>query len=629
MTDNNSTEPSNRYLLFLTLGALGVVFGDIGTSPLYAIRECFSGQHAVPISEANVLGVLSLIAWALILIVSIKYLLFVMRADNRGEGGVLALMALVVPQRDLSTRDRRFILIYFGLIGAALMYGDGVITPAISVLSAVEGLTVATPLFEPYVIYITIVILSGLFLVQRRGTASIGAIFGPIMLVWFAALALLGIFKIIDSPHVLLALNPIYGINFLLDGSVHSLVILSSVFLAVTGAEALYADMGHFGRKPIRLGWFFIAFPALILNYFGQGALLLVNPEAAAHPFYLLAPGWMLYPLVALSTVATVIASQALISGAFSITRQAVQLGYLPRLQILHTSSREIGQIYIPRVNQFLWLASITLVLVFKNSSNLAAAYGLSVSTTMIITAALLNEAAVKIWGWPRLKAGLLTFIFLLVDTLFFAANSTKLLHGGWVAVLIAAGMFTIMSTWYRGREILYERLQAIGQPLDKLLANIKTGNSIRVPGTAIFMTRNTDRAPQALYHNVKHNKVVHKTAIMLMVQTDEIPSVSPEDRVSIEDLGDGFFQLNLHYGFMESPSVPYVLENLKSRFGYEVPDVTFFFGRETLIATDKPGMALWREKLFIFMSTNAVRATAFYGIPAEQVIEIGFQIEL
>ena len=629
MNNQTSTEKNSRYVLFLTIGALGVVFGDIGTSPLYAIRECFSGSHAVPISEANVLGVLSLIVWSLILTVSIKYLMFVLRADNRGEGGVLALMALVVPRHDSDAPQRRVIPIYLGLIGAALMYGDGVITPAISVISAVEGLKIATPHLEPYVIYITIAILSCLFWVQKRGTASIGKVFGPVMLLWFFIIGLLGIRGIISAPHVVLAINPIYGLHFLFDKHVHSLIILSSVFLSVTGAEALYADMGHFGRKPIRYGWFFAAFPGLLLNYFGQGALLLTNPHAAENPFYLLAPNWALYPMVALATAAAVIASQALISGAFSMTRQAVQLGYLPRVEICHTSSREIGQIYLPQVNRILWLATVLLVLVFGSSSNLAGAYGLSVSTTMIITTALLYDAAVKVWGWPLLRARLMLVGFLIVDLTFFAANSTKLLHGGWVAVLMAAVVFVIMSTWYRGREILSDRLKSVSQPLNEFLNTIRTGGVIRVPGTAIFMTRNINRTPTAMAHNVKHNKVVHKTAIMLMVQTEEIPYVTAEDRITIDDMGDGFFQLNLRYGFMESPSVPDILEQLKSRFGYDVRDITFFFGRETLIATDKPGMALWRESLFVFMSTNALRATAFYGIPAEQVIEIGFQIEL
>lgn len=622
---------SRRYVAYLTLGALGVVFGDIGTSPLYAIKECFSGDHGVPVAPENIYGVVSLIFWALVTLVSIKYLSFVMRADNRGEGGVMALMALVYPRGRLGRNGKQAYPLLLGLFGAALLYGDGVITPAISVLSAIEGLSVVAPHFEHYIIPLTVAVLMVLFFVQSTGTGRIGLVFGPVILVWFLTLGILGIRGILLHPDIVFAaMNPLSGINFLIRNGWGGFIILGPVFLAVTGTEALYADMGHFGRKPISIGWYGVVFPGLCLNYFGQGALLLSDPSAVKNPFYLLAPTEFVLPLLILATLATVIASQALISGAFSLTRQAVQLGFLPRLRILHTSSKEIGQIYIPPVNAIGILATIGLVLMFRSSSNLAAAYGIAVSLTMVITSILFCLVAKNRWRWPAWQAWSCLVIFLSIDLMFVGANSAKLFHGGWVTIAMAIVFFTLMTTWKRGRDLLQSRLQTQTTPFDQFLASIKTDSTIRVPGTAIFMTRTIERTPPALIHNVRHNKVVHKTVVLLMVVTEELPHLSNDERVEVTDVGDGFYCMVLHYGFMEQPNVPEVLQYARE-FGLDInlAEVTYFFGRETLLATSNPGMALWREHLFTFMTQNALRATAFYQIPANQVIEIGLQVEL
>lgn len=621
---------NKKYLFFLTLAALGIVFGDIGTSPLYAMKECFSPPHGVAPTKENILGVLSLIVWSLITIVSVKYLTFVVRADNQGEGGVLALMALATSHRDETQKVSKRFLVLLGLFGASLLYGDGMITPAISVLSAVEGLKVATPFFEPYIIPITLIILCLLFFFQYRGTGAIGSIFGPIMLVWFSTLALLGTASIVHDPVVLEAINPFHGFGFILTSGWIGFVVLGSVFLVVTGAEALYADMGHFGRVPIWLGWYCVALIGLLLNYFGQGALLLRDPSAAENPFYHLSPSWFLYVLVILSTLATVIASQALISGAFSLTRQAIQLGYLPRLSIRHTSSRTIGQIYIPPVNLLLFICTSLLVVCFRSSSALAAAYGIAVSTTMVITTLLTYIVARQRWGWSSGLAGSVTAFFLGIDLIFFAANATKIFHGGWVTLAIGAVFFTLLATWRKGREILGERLQTLTPPLKQFLANLKVDSTIRVPGIAIVMTRNLERTPPALVHNVKHNKVVHKTVVLTMIHTEDLPSLREDDRILLAEIGDGFYSMTIRYGFMEVPNVPEILKRCKDH-GLEIrmQEITYFLGRETLLATPVPGMAMWRESLFSFMSQNALRATAFYKIPPEQVIEIGFQVEL
>lgn len=632
MKSGSNNSHSQRALLLLTLGALGVVYGDIGTSPLYALKECFSGHHAIPLTEGNVLGVLSLIVWSLIIIVSIKYAAIVLRADNRGEGGGLALMALVLPQRGAYTKDYRKYLEYLGLFGAALLYGDGMITPAISVLSAVEGLKVATDLFEPYIVGITVTILFGIFLIQYKGTAGVGKVFGPVILLWFSTLFILGIAGIFDNPSVLRAVNPWYGVSFFFNAGSVGLFVLGSVFLAVTGAEALYADMGHFGRTPIRIGWFGFVLWALLANYFGQGALLIsgTDPEAVNNPFYHLAPTWLVLPLVALATAATVIASQALISGAFSLTRQAVQLGYLPRLQIIHTSEQQIGQIYIPIINTVLLISTVLLVVIFKSSTNLASAYGVAVSTAMIITTILTFFVAVDRWRWSIAVATSVFGSLLVIDLVFLFATLTKIFQGGWVPLAMGAIVFTLMATWRAGRMILADKLRALTPPFRQFLVDIKRDNSIRVPGTAVFMTRNIERTPPALIHNVRHNKVIHKTVVLLMVVTEEVPYLADQERLQLENLGDGFYSVTLHFGFAESPDVPKYLEQIKQEgVELDMAQITYFLGRETVLPTDAPGMAIWREKLFALMSQNAQRATAFYQIPPEQVIEIGFQVEL
>jgi KUP system potassium uptake protein len=616
-------------LLAAGLTALGVVYGDIGTSPLYALHECFAGEHGVEPTADNVLGVLSLTFWALALVISIKYLTIVMRADNRGEGGILALMALVRRRRSAEETER-WLLVVLGLFGAALLYGDGMITPAISVLSAVQGLRVATPFFEPYVEAITIAILVVLFLVQHRGTARVGSVFGPVMLVWFLVIGALGIRGIAHAPHVLWAINPLYGMRILRHGGWPAFLVLGTVFLVVTGGEALYADMGHFGKRPIRLAWFVVVLPALLLNYFGQGALQLSDPTPGAHSFYQLAPAWGLYPLVALATAATVVASQAVISGCFSLTRQAVQLGFCPRMQIQHTSPHEIGQIYVAWINWALTVATIGLVIGFRSASNLAAAYGVAVSTTMVITTMLLYVVSREIWHWPRWMALSLAAVFLTVDLSFFAANLAKVEHGGWFPLVVAAGVFTLMSTWKRGRQILAERLRIGELPVRAFLEDIAANPPMRVPGTAIFMSGRAYGVPPALLHNLKHNRMLHERVVLLTVLTVEQPRVPRRERIDAAVLDAGFWRVVVRFGFLEDPDIPSALV-LAKRAGLDTDPMTttFFLGRETLVATERPGMALWREKLFAFMARNAQRATAYYHIPSNQVIEIGAEVEL
>jgi KUP system potassium uptake protein len=606
-----------------------VVFGDIGTSPLYSLRECFHGPHAIAPTVTNVLGVLSLIIWALVLTITVKYLAFVMRADNRGEGGILALMALALHAK-ANGRRRRYILVTVGLFGAALLYGDGVITPAISVLSAVEGLEIATPVFSPYVIPITLVVLLMLFLVQKRGTASVGAIFGPVMLLWFLSIAGVGVNAILQHPGVLQALNPVHGYYFFRHNGFHGLAVLGAVFLAVTGGEALYADMGHFGKRPIRLGWFALVLPSLLLNYLGQGALLVVRPEASENPFYLLAPQWALLPMVVLATCATVIASQALISGAFSLTRQAVQLGYSPRFEIVHTSAHEIGQIYIPGVNWMLLIGVVALVLGFGSSSRLAAAYGIAVTMTMLITTVLAFFVARYMWHW-RLGAAIgVCAFFLIIDGSFFGANLLKFADGGWFPILVGLAVFTLLTTWKKGREVLADRLRSQTFPLDLFLGNVGSNPPLRVPGVAVFMTGNPEGTPPALMHNLKHNKVLHQKVVLLTVSTAEVPHIREEERVRATPLDHGVYRVVAHYGFMENPDVPALLEQLKQQgLSFRMMETTFFLGRETLIPSKKPGMALWREALFAWMSRNAHAATAYFNLPPNRVVELGTQIEL
>jgi KUP system potassium uptake protein len=621
--------PRGRYLVVLSLTALGVVYGDIGTSPLYAIRECFHGPHAIVPSPPNILGVLSLIFWSLVIVISVKYLVFVLRADNHGEGGILSLTALTTPITP-SGRTEQMFLIMLGIFGAALLYGDGIITPAISVLGAMEGLTVATPVFSSYVVPITILILVALFLFQSRGTAKVGKVFGPITLVWFTALAVLGITQILRYPEVMVAVNPSHAFDFFLRNGWHGFLILGSVFLVVTGGEALYADMGHFGTRPIRLVWFSLVLPALLLNYFGQGALLLEDPEAAHNPFYRLAPGWALYPLIVLATSAAIIASQAIISGAFSLTMQAVQLGFSPRLKINHTSTREFGQIYIPAVNWALMVGCIAIVVGFRSSSNLAAAYGVAVTSTMVITTVLFYVVARHVWGWAFLPTALLALFFLVIDLAFFGANIIKVAHGGWLPLLLAALVFIVMTTWKKGRRFLNERIQTEARPLGEFLQEIARRPPMRVPGTAIFMNGTASRTPPALLHNLEHNKVLHERVIFLTVKTKQVPFVAQDDRAEIESLGNGFHRLKVYYGFMEDPDIPKVLESLSMPgFAYQPQETTYFLGRETIIASKRPGMALWREKIFSIISHNATSATAYFCIPPDRVVEMGEQIEI
>ena len=624
------------YFLLLSLTALGVVFGDIGTSPLYALREAIvhlGGPGHVAPSASDVLGILSLITWSLVLVVSVKYLAFVLRADNDGEGGMLALMALVHPEGGYGQkrlRRGRIALLMMGLFGAALLYGDGMITPAISVLSAMEGLELAQPAFHSLVVPFTVAVIVGLFLLQRRGTALIGALFGPVTLLWFLVLAGLGIRGIVNNPGVFAALNPWYAVAFFLDHGLAGFFILGSVFLAVTGAEALYADMGHFGRTPIRFTWFALVLPALLLNYYGQGALILSDPAAMDNPFYRLAPSWAILPLVVLATFATIIASQAIISGAFSLTMQAMQLGYAPRLEVKHTSEREQGQIYIPQVNWALMLATIALVVYFQSSSRLAAAYGVAVATDMVITSLLFYVVARERWGWSRWTLRLLVGAFLAFELAFWTANIVKVPQGGWLPLAVAGGILVLMLTWRDGRRILAERLRETSKPIEQFLKDIQKKGATRVRGHAVYMTGNAKVAPPALVKNLEHNRVLHMRVALLSITTEDVPHVPSSRRLDIKDLGVGFHRVIARYGFMDEPNAIEVLREMRDK-GLDFPlrDTTFFLGRERLISTTRPGMAPWRESLFAFMSRNAQQATSYFRIPPDRVIEVGSQIEL
>jgi KUP system potassium uptake protein len=623
----------------LALGAIGIVYGDIGTSPLYAIRECMTAPHGVTPNAANIFGVLSLVFWSITLVVSVKYLFYVMRADNDGEGGVLALMALAARPTggdDTSgptpARPRRskLLLLMLGLFGAALLYGDGVITPAISVLSAVEGLEVATRACSPYVVPITCVILIALFAVQRRGTGGIGAIFGPVTVLWFASIAAVGLPWVAHHPQILGAVNPMYAVRFFIAHGGHGFLVLGSVVLCVTGGEALYADMGHFGTRPIRLAWYACVFPALLINYFGQGALLLEHPEAAVNPFYGLVPLRWVYPMVALATVATVVASQALISGAFSLTRQSVQLGYLPRVTIVHTSGKTEGQIYVPEVNWLLMVACLALVLGFQSSTNLADAYGIAVTGTMAITSLLFGYVARHLWRWSLLRTGAIIAVFLCFDLAFLAACSAKIAHGGWFPLLVAATVFAVMVTWKRGRLLLGERIASDQLPLALFLADIEMCKPHRVAGTAVFLSSTRRGTPNVLLHHFKHNKVLHKQVVVLSIATDAVPEVADEDKVHLKDFGQGFWAVTAHYGFKESPDMLDLLARCKAQgMPINEADTSFYLGRETLVLTRSRGMAIWRKMLFRFLSRNARSATDFFAIPPNRVVEIGAQIEL
>ena len=613
----------------LAFGALGVVYGDIGTSPLYAMKECFYGMHAIAVNKDNILGVLSLFFWSLTMVITVKYVLFILAADNKGEGGIFALAELL--PKDRGHRHVRATLTFLALCGAGLLYGDGVITPAISVLSAVEGLNVATSAAEPLVVPITCVILFGLFMAQRHGTAGIAKIFGPVMLVWFAVLAILGVKEILAAPEVLAAVNPWHGVLFFQRNHLHGLLVLGAVVLCITGGEALYADLGHFGRRPIQISWLLIVFPCLLLNYFGQGAGLLLDPSIAANPFYSLVPDKLLYPMAALSTVATVIASQALISGVFSLTRQAIQLGWCPRLRIVHTSSAMEGQIYIPEVNFALMWACIGLTIAFEESSRLAAAYGIAVTATMGITSVLYFFVAHWTWRQSVLKALPPVLVFLAFDLSFFGANLLKVADGGWLPLAIAALVVMAMATWRDGRQALRQLSLAATVPLRTFLDEVAVKNPHRVPGTAVFMSLSPQGTPVTLLHHYKHNKIFHNSVVILTITASDTPYVPEDARLDIQDLGMGFFRITARYGFMETPNVPEIMDRARATgIPIDPPaDTTFFLGRESLLTTGKAKIAGYRKSLFALMSRNARPATAYFGLPPGRVVELGVQVEL
>jgi KUP system potassium uptake protein len=607
------------------------VYGDIGTSPLYALRECFSPAIGLTTTPPTIFGILSLLIWALLLVVTVKYLWVVMRADNQGEGGILALMALAHRDDGAPSFPQRLSpLIILGLLGAAFVYGDGIITPAISVLSAVEGLNVATPLFNPYVVVIAVSILFGLFAVQSKGTGHIGQVFGPIMLLWFVCLAVLGVRSVIQSPRILESFSPLHGIRLLVEHPGQGFVVLGSVFLALTGAEALYADMGHFGRGPIRLSWYTIVLPSLLLQYLGQGALLLREPDAVANPFYLLAPSWLIYPLVGLATIATVIASQALLSGAFSLTQQAIHLGYLPRMGIQHTSAVHIGQIYVPVVNWSLFIGTISLVLLFGSSTNLAAAYGIAVSGTMVMTTLLLYVIARHAWHWPVLVAGTVTGTFLLIDLGFFSANVLKIWQGGWLPLVLGLALFTLMTTWSGGRALVTNYLHLTMPPLAQFLTDLLARHPVRVPGHAVFLTQSHEITPPAFLQNVRHNTVLHELVVFLTIVTARVPLVPRAQQLDIGQFAPGIYRVTVRHGFMEMPEIPVLLLQCHEQgVPVNLQDATFFLSRINSLATPKPGMALWREHLFVFLSRNSRRTSSFLGIPSEQAVEIGVVVDI
>jgi KUP system potassium uptake protein len=615
----------------LVLGAIGVVFGDIGTSPLYALKEAFSPEHGIPLTPDNVMGILSLIVWSMVWVITIKYLVVMMRADNNGEGGILALLALAL--RETQRRPRlKWTVIGIGIFGAAMFYGDSMITPAISVLSAVEGLEVATPVFSPFVIPITLGVLTGLFFIQRHGTSRVGAFFGPVTVIWFLAIGATGVAELARNPAVLHALKPGYAVDFMFAYPLPGFLVLGAVFLALTGGEALYADMGHFGRRAIRIAWLSLVFPALLLNYFGQAAFVLANPAGIKSPFYLMVPAWALYPMVGLATCATVIASQAVISGAFSVTRQAIQLGYVPRLKILHTSERSIGQIFVPFVNWSLFAAVCALVVGFQSSTNLANAYGIAVAATMVIECCLAMVVARLIWKWKIWMVVIVIGSMLVIDSFFLASNMMKFLSGGWFPVLIGTSIFAMLMTWKRGRALMFRRLTEQGIPLKPFLEGLEAHPPAKVQGTAIFMSSSLNTVPHALLHNLKHNKVLHEQTVFLTIIVHDVPRVPPEDRVQFERLVNGFYKLEAWYGFTEQPDIDEILAACRMRYGmsFDVMDTSFFLSRETVIpSAEIRGMAFWRDHLFAWMTRNATRATDFFNIPPNRVVELGTHIEI
>ena len=630
MTDQLAENPPSvaagrNNLFLLALGALGIVYGDIGTSPLYAFRECFAGTHGLPANPANILGILSLIFWALLLIISVKYLMFLMRADNKGEGGILALMALILHEKQHGRWTA--VLSVLGIIGAALLLGDGIITPSISVLSAVEGLNVATKIFQPYIVYISLVTLAGLFIFQHKGTSRIGVVFGPVLLVWFIVIGVLGFMAIINNPQVISALNPVYALKIFTDNRFQGFAVLGTVFLAITGGEVLYADMGHFGKSPIRTGWFTIVLPALLLNYFGQGAFLLDHPGLSENLFYRLAPPFLLYPLVVLATIATVIASQAVISGAFSLARQAIQLGFFPRLSIIHTSSMTIGQVYLPAINLALFIGTAILIIGFKNSGNLAGAYGVAVSGTMLITTVLAAFIAKKLWS---VQVRPLIGLFILADIMFFSSCLLKIGAGGWIPVLVGGLVYFLMTIWKRNREILKGKMNSQSFSVALFLKDLELSQPLRVAGTAVFLSGNPVGIPKTLLHNFKHNKVLHTSTVLLSVTTEDVPFVSEDQRGVITELGHGLYRIIVKSGFSENPDLPEILANIKhEKISFDPMQTTFFLGRETLLVKDTGFLEKLPKRIFAFLSRNSYDASRFFGLSPGRVIEIGLQIEL
>ncbi len=613
----------------LVVGAIGVVYGDIGTSPLYTLRQCFTGMHRLDLSAANIMGILSIIFWSLVIVVTLKYVMLIMRADNRGEGGILALTALVSRGLEAQPR-RRWWFVGIGIFGAAMFYGDGMITPAISVLSAVEGVAIITEQLHPFIVPIAIIIIIALFSIQRSGTARVGAFFGPVMSVWFATLAVLGVIHTIDKPGVLAAVNPAHAIAFVVDNPVAAFLALGAVVLAVTGTEALYADMGHFGKAPIQRAWLLFVMPSLVLNYFGQGALLLADPAAIKNPFYLLAPTWALIPLVILATLAAVIASQAVISGAFSLTRAAIQMGYCPRLTIDHTSEREIGQIYVPFINWVLFIAVILLVVGFRHSDNLGGAYGIAVTLAMLIDSILILFVMRRMWGWPAWVAYTIAIPLIMIDLAFLTSNALKIPSGGWFPIVIGISVFTLLTTWKKGRALLMRRLSDGSLPLDVFIESIDLDPPTRVPGTAVFLTSAVNSVPNSLLHNLKHNKVLHERVVFLTIIVRDVPYVRADERYEIKPLGEAFFHITAFFGFSEDPDIPRLLDQCgRGGFVFAMMETSFFLSRETLIATGAPGMAKWRERLFVSMSKNATKASDFFAIPTNRVVELGTQVEI
>jgi KUP system potassium uptake protein len=628
-----TTSPSperQKLTLGLIVAALGVVYGDIGTSPLYALRICFDGRGALPVTSGNILGVLSLIFWALVILISVKYLSFVLRADNNGEGGILAITTLLV-KANKNPVVKRGVVLLLGLFGASLLYGDGLITPVISVLSAVEGLNTVTPAFTPFVLPLSLVVLLFLFWFQKSGSGTIGKVFGPIMLVWFTIIGMLGLFSVCANPIVLLAINPQYIFPFFLHNRIHAFFTLGTLFLVLTGGEALYADIGHFGTRPIRSGWFYIVFPALILNYFGQGAFLLRNPTLTDNLFYRVAPPWAVLPLVVLATIATVIASQAVISGVFSLARQSVQLGFLPRLSIIHTSPTTIGQVYVPVFNGLLCAGTIILVLAFRQSDSLAGAYGVAVATTMLITTLFLFLIMRKIWNWNTFAAAGVALVFFAIDFTFFCANLMKIKDGGWISLAVAGAVMFLMITWDDGRRILRQRIVSAAISMKDFVADVVSLKPIRVPGISVFLAGNQAGVPRTLLHNYKHNKILHHQVVILTVVTKDVPVVDESERLDVAELGNGFYWITARYGFSETPDIPATLATASVRgISFDPMQTTFFLGRETLIVSREKGpLSLLRKGVFGFLSRNACDASKFFRIPPNRVIEIGIQVEL